>query len=102
MHPRLKELLYWASQQYDFVLVDTPPILAVTDAAIVGQHVGASLLVVRFAKTAVKEVEVAIRRFEQNGVTIKGILLNAVEKTASGYYGNYGYYQYHYKSSDKV
>lgn len=102
MHPRLKELLDWASQQYDFVLVDTPPILAVTDAAIVGQHVGASLLVVRFAKTAVKEVEVAIRRFEQNGVTIKGILLNAVEKTASGYYGNYGYYQYHYKSSDKV
>ena len=37
----------------------------------------------------------AIRRFEQNGVVIKGILLNAVEKKASSYYGNYGYYQYH-------
>ena len=48
-----------------------------------------------------KEVEVAIRRFEQNGVTVKGVLLNAVERKASSYYGNYGYYQYHYKSRDK-
>ena len=91
MHPRFKALLDWAAEHYDFVIVDSPPILPVTDAAIVGQHVGASLLVARFAKTAVKEVEVAIRRFEQNGVAIKGILLNVVEKKASSYYGNYGY-----------
>ncbi|HHQ4546974.1 TPA: polysaccharide biosynthesis tyrosine autokinase [Aeromonas veronii] len=102
MHPRFKALLDWASEHYDFVIVDSPPILAVTDAAIVGQHVGASLLVARFAKTTVKEVEVAIRRFEQNGVAIKGILLNAVEKKASSYYGNYGYYQYSYASKDKA
>ena len=93
MQPRFKALLDWASEHYDFVIVDSSPILMVTDAAIVGQHVGASLLVARFAQTAVKEVEVAIRRFEQNGVVIKGILLNAVEKKASSYYGNYGYYQ---------
>ncbi|MFS1161241.1 polysaccharide biosynthesis tyrosine autokinase [Aeromonas salmonicida] len=102
MHPRFKVLLDWASEHYDFVIVDSPPILAVTDAAIVGQHVGASLLVARFAKTAVKEVEVAIRRFEQNGVVIKGILLNAVEKKASSYYGNYGYYQYSYADKTKA
>ncbi|MFQ2351081.1 polysaccharide biosynthesis tyrosine autokinase [Aeromonas dhakensis] len=102
MHPRFKALLDWASEHYDFVIVDSPPILAVTDAAIVGQHVGASLLVARFAKTAVKEVEVAIRRFEQNGVSIKGILLNAVEKKASSYYGNYGYYQYSYGDKTKA
>lgn len=102
MHPRFKALLDWASEHYDFVIVDSPPILAVTDAAIVGQHVGASLLVARFAKTAVKEVEVAIRRFEQNGVVIKGVLLNAVEKKASSYYGNYGYYQYSYGDKTKA
>ncbi|EHK5437005.1 polysaccharide biosynthesis tyrosine autokinase [Aeromonas hydrophila] len=102
MHPRFKALLDWASERYDFVIVDSPPILAVTDAAIVGQHVGASLLVARFAKTAVKEVEVAIRRFEQNGVSIKGILLNAVEKKASSYYGSYGYYQYSYGDKTKA
>ena len=49
-----------------------------------------------------KEVEVAIRRFEQNGVVIKGILLNAVEKKASSYYGNYGYYQYSYGDKTKA
>ncbi|WP_270809642.1 polysaccharide biosynthesis tyrosine autokinase [Aeromonas sp. QDB18] len=102
MHPRFKALLDWASERYDFVIVDSPPILAVTDAAIVGQHVGASLLVARFAQTAVKEVEVAIRRFEQNGVVIKGILLNVVEKKASSYYGNYGYYQYSYGDKTKA
>ncbi|BDN93089.1 tyrosine protein kinase [Aeromonas caviae] len=102
MHPRFKALLDWASEHYDFVIVDSTPILAVTDAAIVGQHVGASLLVARFAKTAVKEVEVAIRRFEQNGVVIKGILLNAIEKKASSYYGNYGYYQYSYGDKTKA
>lgn len=102
MHPRFKALLDWAAEHYDFVIVDSPPILAVTDAAIVGQHVGVSLLVARFAKTAVKEVEVAIRRFEQNGVVIKGILLNAVEKKASSYYGNYGYYQYSYGDKTKA
>lgn len=105
MHPRFKALLDWAAEHYDFVIVDSPPILAVTDAAIVGQHVGASLLVARFAKTAVKEVEVAIRRFEQNGVATKGILLNAVEKKASSYYGNYGnygYYQYSYGDKTKA
>lgn len=102
MHPRFKALLDWAAEHYDFVIVDSPPILAVTDAAIVGQHVGASLLVARFGQTAVKEVEVAIRRFEQNGVVIKGILLNAVEKKASSYYGNYGYYQYSYGDKTKA
>ena len=102
MQPRFKALLDWASEHYDFVIVDSSPILMVTDAAVVGQHVGASLLVARFAQTAVKEVEVAIRRFEQNGVVIKGILLNAVEKKASSYYGNYGYYQYSYGDKTKA
>ncbi|EFE22500.1 exopolysaccharide transport family protein [Edwardsiella tarda ATCC 23685] len=101
MHPRFQALLDWANQHYDFVIIDSPPILAVTDAAIIGQHAGTSLLVARFAKTAVKEVEVAVRRFEQNGVVIKGILLNAVEKKASSYYGNYSNGYYHYGYSNK-
>lgn len=101
MHPRLEALLKWASENYDYVLVDTPPILAVTDPAIVGQHAGTSLLIARFDKTAVKEMEVAVRRFEQNGVNIKGVLLNAVEKSASSYYGGYGYYQYSYTDKKK-
>ncbi|CAI1591946.1 tyrosine-protein kinase Wzc [Serratia proteamaculans] len=101
MSDRLGTFLKWASENYDMVLVDTPPILAVTDAAIVGRHVGTALMIARFGMNTVKEVEVSIRRFDQNGVDIKGIILNAVEKRASSYYGGYGYYQYEYKSSDK-
>ncbi|MGQ6261850.1 tyrosine-protein kinase Wzc, partial [Serratia sp. IR-2025] len=83
----LGELIDWASQNYDMVLVDTPPILAVTDAAIIGHHAGTALMIARFGVNTVKEVEVSIRRFEQNGTNIKGVILNAVEKKASSYYG---------------
>lgn len=101
MSERFEKLLAWASENYDFVLVDTPPILAVTDAAIIGHHVGTSLMVARFDVNTVKEVEVSIRRFEQNGVEIKGVILNAMVRKLGSYYSNYGYYQYEYKSDSK-
>ena len=95
MHPRFAALLEWASQHYDLVLVDTPPLLAVTDAAIVGRLAGTTLLVARFGVTAAKEIEITQRRLEQNGIEVKGAILNAMEKRAAGYYGgSYGYYQY--------
>ena len=100
MHPRFASLLEWASQHYDLVLVDTPPLLAVTDAAIVGRLVGTTLLVARFAITAAKEAEITQHRLEQNGIEVKGVILNAIEKRTASYYGgNYGYYQYNYQSS---
>ncbi|NWA73469.1 tyrosine-protein kinase Wzc [Serratia proteamaculans] len=99
MHSRFSEVIEWASKHYDFVLVDTPPILAVTDAAIIGKHVGTALMVARFELNSPKEVEVSIRRFEQNGIDIKGVILNAVMKKASNYYSyGYDYYDYSYKS----
>lgn len=103
MHKRFNALLEWASDNYDLVIVDTPPILAVTDAAIIGRSVGTSLLVARYGTNTVKEVEIGIRRFDQVGVQIKGCILNSVLKKASSYYG-YGYSQYEYsydKSKDK-
>ena len=101
MHPRFKELMDWASENYDIVIVDTPPILAVTDPAIVGAHAGTTLLVGRFGQNAVKEIEVTKQRFEQNGIDVKGFILNAVIRKASSYYGgSYGYYNYSYDSKD--
>jgi capsular exopolysaccharide family len=94
MHKRLTELLTWASEHYDIVLVDTPPILAVTDAAIVGRNIGTTLLVARHGINSLKEIEVSIRRFEQNGTEIKGVILNAVENKSGD---AYGYYAYEYK-----
>ena len=94
MHNRLTEFLEWAGKEYDIVLVDTPPILAVTDAAIVARNVGTTLLVARYGVNSLKEIEVSIRRFEQNGMEIKGIILNAVENKSGS---AYGYYTYEYK-----
>ena len=95
MHNRLKELLSWASQHYDLVIVDTPPVLAVTDASIVGSLAGTTLMVARFSQNTVKEIDVARNRFEQSGIEVKGVIFNAVEKKASSHYG-YGYYNYNY------
>ncbi|RJL38795.1 tyrosine-protein kinase Wzc [Pectobacterium carotovorum] len=100
MHSRFAEFIKWAEEHYDLVLLDTPPILAVTDAAIISRHAGTSLLVARFEMNTLKEIEVSIRRFEQNGTEIKGVILNAIVKRAASYYGygNYHYYTYDYKS----
>ncbi|HBV9572809.1 TPA: polysaccharide biosynthesis tyrosine autokinase, partial [Klebsiella pneumoniae] len=95
MHPRFEALLKWASQEYDLVIIDTPPILAVTDAAIIGRYVGTTLLVARYEANTAKEILISKRRFEQSGVEIKGCILNGVVKKASSYYG-YGYNHYGY------
>ena len=98
MHQRFKTLMDSLSEDYDLILVDTPPILAVTDAAIVGQLAGSSLLVTRFGVNSVKEVDAALTRFAQNKVEIKGAILNCMERRATN---EYGYYAYEYgKSSD--
>ncbi|MDC7799928.1 polysaccharide biosynthesis tyrosine autokinase [Stenotrophomonas geniculata] len=99
MHPRFAQLLQEMSGKYDLVIVDTPPILAVTDPALVATHAGSSLLVTRFGVNQAKEIELTLQRFEQNGVQIKGAIFNAVEKRATGYY-SYGYYEY--KSDEKA
>jgi len=100
MSKRFDEFLKQASENYDLVIVDTPPILAVTDPAIVGKHAGTTMLVARFGANPAKELELTKRRFEQNGIEVKGVIFNAVEKKASNYgYGGYGYYNYAYKSA---
>ncbi|MGG9518680.1 polysaccharide biosynthesis tyrosine autokinase [Klebsiella pneumoniae] len=100
MHRRFGELLNWASERYDIVVLDTPPILAVTDAAIIGNYAGTTLLVARFELNTAKEIDISVKRFEQTGVNVKGCILNGVVKKASSDYG-YGYNHYGYSYTDK-
>lgn len=97
MSKRFEELLQQVSNDYDLIIVDTPPILAVTDAAIVGKHAGTTMLVARFGLNPAKEIELTKRRFEQNGIEVRGVVFNAVAKKASPY--GYGHYGYEYASS---
>ncbi|MDF7648783.1 tyrosine-protein kinase Wzc [Erwiniaceae bacterium L1_54_3] len=102
MHRRMSELLDWASKHYDLVLIDTPPILAVTDASIIGKLAGTSLMVARFETNTTKELDVSYKRFAQNGIEIKGVILNAVVRKASNAYGyGYDYYNYEYGKETK-
>lgn len=80
MHKRFGELIDWANNHYDIVILDTPPILAVTDSAIIGNYAGTTLLIARFELNTPKEIEVSIKRFEQSGVLVKGCILNGVVK----------------------
>ena len=102
MHRRMGELLDWASKNYDLVLIDTPPILAVTDASIIGKLAGTSLMVARFETNTAKEIDVSFKRFAQNGIEIKGVILNAVVRKAANAYGyGYDYYDYEYGKPTK-
>lgn len=98
MHSNLSKLVEEVSAAYDIVIIDTPPILAVTDPAIVSAHTGTTLLVARFGQNHLREIELTRNRFEQNGIDVKGVVFNGVVKKASNAYGYYGYYNYEYKS----
>ncbi|MBA7934716.1 polysaccharide biosynthesis tyrosine autokinase [Klebsiella sp. RHBSTW-00215] len=102
MHKRFSDFITWACGMYDLIVLDTPPILAVTDAAIIGNYAGTTLLVARFEANTAKEIEISVKRFEQSGVHVKGCILNGVIKKASSYY-SYGYsnYGYSYKEEEK-
>ena len=94
LHRRFAELLDWAAPQYDFVILDAPPVLAVTDAAIMGQHVGTALVVARFGQSTTKDVEASIVRFANSNVTIKGAIVNGMQQSAHNYYAYESYSKY--------
>lgn len=96
---KFQVLLSELSAQFDHILIDTPPALAVTDGVIIAQSAGVNLLVVRHAKTQMKELELTISRFEQAKVKVNGVILNDVQRGSGGYGYGYGYnYNYHYKA----
>jgi tyrosine-protein kinase Etk/Wzc len=92
---KFKQLLDYLSTKYDYIIIDTPPILAVTDGLIISQYVGMNILVARFAKTQIKELEIVINRFKQVNSQVTGIILNDIQKSTLGY--NYSY-TYHYEN----
>lgn len=96
---QFKALLDQASAHFDHVLIDTPPVLAVTDGIIIAQYAGVNLLIARHGKTEIKELEITVNRFEQANVKVNGVILNDVQKGPGNGYG-YGYnYAYAYKAS---
>jgi tyrosine-protein kinase Etk/Wzc len=89
LRPNFGEMLQQLSSQYDIVLIDAPPILAVADTLVIGAHVGAIYITTRAGVTTPGEINESLKRLAQAGLAAKGVLFNDL-KTRPGRYG-YGY-----------
>jgi tyrosine-protein kinase Etk/Wzc len=101
MHERFAQMLAELEDLVDILIVDAPPVLAVSDAAIIGRHTGATLMVARAGMHPLREIEQAVKRLAQAGVAVKGFVFNDLDTVRQRYrYGYKGYvYQYSYKKS---
>jgi tyrosine-protein kinase Etk/Wzc len=90
-HVDVGALLESVRTRYDLVLVDSPPILALADALVIGSHAGAVFLVVRAGVSTEREITESIKRLNQAGVSPYGILFNDVKPRLSGYGYKYAY-----------
>jgi tyrosine-protein kinase Etk/Wzc len=93
---RFTAVMKYAKSRYDLVLIDTPPVLAVTDACLIGTHAGTTLLTLRHGQHPLSAIGEAIKRLNRAGVPIKGALFNDVPRTRVGY-GAYHAESYEYK-----
>ncbi|SMM98293.1 Tyrosine-protein kinase Wzc [uncultured Candidatus Thioglobus sp.] len=100
LHKNFSQILKTLSEKYDIIIIDTPPMLAVTDATIIGNLSGLSLAVLKYGHHHMQEITTMLKRCEQGNVSIKGFIFNMVEQKATKY-GGYGYYQYNYDTKAK-
>jgi tyrosine-protein kinase Etk/Wzc len=89
------------SAGYDLVLIDTPSVLAVTDAALVGRHAGVNLVVVRAGAHPMREVAAAVGQLEGNAVPVQGVIFNGVPRSPAGRAAS-GIYQYEYPAESRA
>ena len=96
----MKALLEKLAKLYAHVVIDSPPILSVTDAVILGRMVDAVVLVVRHGSSSKNVMRRARDLMIRSGAPVAGLVLNAVDVTSPDYYGYYGYTGYSYGSAD--
>jgi tyrosine-protein kinase Etk/Wzc len=100
LHANFGELLASIAASYDYVLIDTPPVLTVSDTLIMGSQAGAIFLVTRAGASTIGEIKESIKRLSHAGISTKGVIFNDL-KLRPGRYGygyKYGKYRHtHYK-----
>ena len=87
--PRLGDVLKEAAQSYDWVLVDTPPLLAVSDPCIVAPHVNGMVMVVRIEKNKREAVQTATEMLQNHGLPLVGVVANESPRESNRYYRTY-------------
>jgi tyrosine-protein kinase Etk/Wzc len=95
-HRNFGKLLQLLSARYDFVLIDTAPVLAVSDPLVVATHAGTTFNIVRGGVSTVGEVEETVKRLNRAGAKVTGIVFNGVKSRSYGYGPKYARYAYDY------
>lgn len=90
MSPTTLRLLQSLSTQYDLIVIDTPPVLAVSDTQVLAPHAGTVFLVARAEVTSLGELQESTKRLGQAGVSVNGVVFNDLD-TSRLRYGGYGY-----------
>lgn len=93
---KMGEILTELRGQYDFILLDTPPILSVADAAAVSKYVDGVIIVSALGKTTYDEISAAKRSLNKVDANLLGVILTFAESNRRGYY-----YDYYYDYEDK-
>lgn len=101
LHERFAQLLKTLSETNDLVIIDTPPVLPVTDASIIGRLAGCVLLILKEGAHPMRSIEETARRLRQTGVQIRGTVFNQVGQRGAGYGYGYYYSSYGYKYGSK-
>ena len=91
---RMRELLVAAQRRFDLVIVDTPPLLAVTDASVVGTMVDGTIFCLHAGRVLREEAQASCDRLRQGGVRVLGTVLNRYQPGKAGEGKHYYYYQY--------
>ena len=100
MSPTIEQLLKTLSSQYDLVLINTPPVLAVSDTQALALHVGMVFLVAKAEVTELDELKETTKRLAHSGVLVKGVVFNDLDTSRQRYGGyrfsrdRYTHYQY--------
>jgi len=87
---RAKQLFAWFEKNYEMVVVDCPPVAAVSDALIISTMVSGTLLVIKYGAVAREMAKATVEQFRKINVNLLGVVLNMVPSTGGDYY----YYHY--------
>jgi capsular exopolysaccharide synthesis family protein len=96
----MRDLIERLSQQFTHIVIDSPPVLSVTDGVILSRFADAVVLVIRHGKSSKHVIQRARDLLMRSGAPMAGIVLNAVDLNSPEYMGYYGYSGYGYGTSD--
>ncbi len=100
--PAMRDILEQAKASYDMIVIDSPPVLAVTDSSVISSVVDGTIVVVRVGKTARDAVRRAVAQLRVVNGRVLGAVLNDVDFRSGVYYGGYGYYYHRFYGEDSA